>query len=276
MQQLMDWASREGWNPGLEDHELFFQCDPQGFLLAFDETVPVAGISVIRTDHQFGFLGLYICQPQYRGLGYGWAIWQAGMQHLDDRSVGLDGVVEQQANYAKSGFESLYRNIRYAGNTTKLKRDAATNKQDTGMTCRRIALSDREDIIRLDTKVHGHRREQLLDAWLHDSRTRFSLVCLVDNHVAGFATIRQCQEGYKVGPLIGLSARIAQALLIELVRLSGAEKIVLDVPEPNQAAVTLAESYGLSPVFETARMVKGGQPDYWLDGLFGVTSFELG
>ncbi|ASJ75706.1 GNAT family N-acetyltransferase [Granulosicoccus antarcticus] len=276
MQLLMDWATREGWNPGLEDHELFFQSDPGGFLMAFDKTVPVAGISVVRTDKQFGFLGLYICPPQYRGLGYGWAVWQAGMQHLDDRIVGLDGVVEQQANYAKSGFESLYRNIRYAGSTTKLKRDAAANELETGMRCRPVSQSDREAIIRLDAKVHAHRREQMLDSWICKTKTRFSLVCLVDDCIEGFATIRQCHEGYKVGPLIGLSPQIAQALLIELVRESEADQIVLDVPEPNQAAVSLAEKYGLSPVFETARMVKGGRPEYWLDGLFGVTSFELG
>ena len=30
------------------------------------------------------------------------------------------------------------------------------------------------------------------------------------------------------------------------------------------------------PVFETARMYRGGQPQLPLDRVFGVTSFELG
>lgn len=277
VQRLVGWAADEGWNPGLEDDELFYQSDPGGFIMAFDQTVPVAGISVVRTGHQFGFLGLYICRPQYRGHGYGWAIWQAGMRHLDGRIIGLDGVVEQQTNYEKSGFESLYRNIRYAGATTVLMReDSATWLQETGLVCRPVSPTDREDIIRLDARVHGFRREQMLDSWLCLNKTRFSLVCLVQGTVEGFATIRQCQEGFKVGPLIGLSPEIAHALLFELVRRCGADWIVLDVPEPNQAAVALAESCRLLPVFETARMVKGGRPEYWLEGLFGVTSFELG
>lgn len=277
VQRLVGWAAEEGWNPGLEDDELFYRSDPGGFIMAFDRTVPVAGISVVRTGHRFGFLGLYICRPQYRGHGYGWTVWQAGIQHLDGRIVGLDGVVEQQANYEKSSFESLYRNIRYAGETTMLlQEDSATWLRESGLECRPISPSDREDIVNLDARVHGFWREQMLDSWLSLSDTRFSLVCIVKGTVAGFATIRQCREGFKVGPLIGLSAQIARALLIELVSRSGANWVVLDVPEPNQAAVALAESCRLQPVFETARMVKGGRPEYWLDGLFGVTSFELG
>lgn len=202
---------------------------------------------------------------------------QAGRRHLDGRIVGLDGVVEQQANYEKSGFDCRYRNIRYTGATTVLmQEDFDKWLQESGMVCRPVCPSDREDIISLDARVHGYRREQMLDSWLSLSKTRFSLVCVVKGTVAEIATIRQYQEGFKVGPLIGLSSQIARALLIELVGRSGADRVVLDVPEPNQAAVALAESCRLLPVFETARMVKGGRPGYWLDGLFGVTSFELG
>ena len=50
----------------------------------------------------------------------------------------------------------------------------------------------------------------------------------------------------------------------------------LDVPEPNAAGIALAHERGLVPVFETARMYRGGQPRLPLDRVFGVTSFELG
>ena len=55
-----------------------------------------------------------------------------------------------------------------------------------------------------------------------------------------------------------------------------ANEIFLDVPEPNAAAVALAERMGLEPVFETARMYRGAAPEIDLSRIFGVTSFELG
>ena len=41
------------------------------------------------------------------------AIWNAAMDSLAGRNVGLDGVVAQQDNYRKSGFRLAYRNVRF-------------------------------------------------------------------------------------------------------------------------------------------------------------------
>ena len=53
-------------------------------------------------------------------------------------------------------------------------------------------------------------------------------------------------------------------------------QVFLDLPEPNQAAVQLAARFGLSPVFETARMYRGVQPDLPLTRTYGISTFELG
>ena len=47
--------------------------------MGFRDGEPVASISVVRYDGAFGFLGFYIVRPKFRGLGYGWRIWQEGM-----------------------------------------------------------------------------------------------------------------------------------------------------------------------------------------------------
>ena len=52
--------------------------------------------------------------------------------------------------------------------------------------------------------------------------------------------------------------------------------MTLDTPEANPAAVALAERYGMTPVFETARMYRGGDPGLPAARIFGITSFELG
>ena len=87
----------------------------RAFLLGFWEGEPVAAISVVRYDDHFAFLGFYIVKPEMRGRGLGWKIWTAGLAHAGARTIGLDGVVAQQENYRKSGFELAHRNIRYGG-----------------------------------------------------------------------------------------------------------------------------------------------------------------
>jgi hypothetical protein len=53
-------------------------------------------------------------------------------------------------------------------------------------------------------------------------------------------------------------------------------EVALDVPEPNAAAVALAEQYGMKPSFETARMYTGPVRTIDLPTVYGITSFELG
>jgi hypothetical protein len=58
---------------------------------------------------------LYICRPDLRGHGFGTSVWNAGLRHAGDRVIGLDGVPQQQENYARSGFRLAWRNRRYQG-----------------------------------------------------------------------------------------------------------------------------------------------------------------
>jgi len=52
--------------------------------------------------------------------------------------------------------------------------------------------------------------------------------------------------------------------------------VFLDTPKPNSAALDLAKCHHMQPVFETVRMYNKEDPGLPLDGIFGVTSFELG
>src|SRR4051794_34724229 len=106
-----DWAAKEGWNPGFTDAASFRAADPEGFLIGLVGDEPVSMISAITYGADYGFLGFYIVKPEHRGKGYGIQTWNAAMDRLGSRNVGLDGVLEQEANYAKSGFKAAYRNV---------------------------------------------------------------------------------------------------------------------------------------------------------------------
>jgi ribosomal protein S18 acetylase RimI-like enzyme len=92
----LEWAAAEGWNPGLHDARSFYAADPQGFLLGELDGAPAGSVSAVRYGADFGFLGLYIVRPEFRGRGFGVKLWRAALDHLGDRIVGLDGVVAQQ------------------------------------------------------------------------------------------------------------------------------------------------------------------------------------
>jgi hypothetical protein len=88
--------------------------------------------------------------------------------------------------------------------------------------------------------------------------------------------IRDCREGCKIGPLFADDDEAALILFRALAATRPGRPIILDVPVPNEAAVALARSHGMQPVFETARMYKGTAPDLSLSSIYGITTFELG
>jgi hypothetical protein len=260
------WAAAEGWNPGLDDAGPFLAADRRGFLMGTIDGEPVACASAVRYGEAFGFLGLYICRPGVRGQGHGWALWQAAMAHLGGRTIGLDGVVAQQANYRKSGFALAHRNIRYGG--------APDVPEVSRAGIEPVAGALVEAVLAYDGPFFPAPRERFMRGWLNP-RERTALALVRDGEVTGYGVIRQCLEGWKIGPLFADDPAAATALFAALVR-DRAGPVFLDVPEPNGPARRLAEAAGLSPMFETARMYRGPQPDLPLPRTFGITTFELG
>src|SRR4051812_43281244 len=114
----IDWAAAEGWNPGLSDAACFALPDAQGFFVGEIDGEPVATVSCVNYDDRFAFLGFYIVREGFRGSGHGLRIWNAAIAHAGPRVIGLDGVVAQQDNYRKSGFQLAYAQIRYGGSLT--------------------------------------------------------------------------------------------------------------------------------------------------------------
>jgi hypothetical protein len=260
------WAEREGWNPGLADAACFRAADPDGFLIGTVEGRPVATISAVRYPARLGFVGLYIVDPALRGRGLGMRLWAAGMERLDGRSAGLDGVVAQQDNYARSGFRLAHRNVRFGGPVAGAWRPGVEL----------VGPADLAQVAAYDEPCFGDARPGFLAAWLAQPGATAAAVRTASG-LAGYGVIRPCVDGWKVGPLFADDAEVAAALLTSLAARAGARATVfLDVPEPNAAAVALASSHGMVQVFETARMYRGDDPDLPLARVFGITSFELG
>lgn len=264
----IDWAAAEGWNPGLHDADSFHAADPGGFLLGRLGGEPVGMISAVRYGKGFGFVGFYIVRPAFRGRGHGLALWQAAMQSLAGRCVGLDGVVAQQDNYRRSGFVLAWNNVRHEG----VPQRATTPDADI------VPLAQRpwDELLRYDADFFADDRAAFLRRWV-TQRGSTALGVVRGGRLAGYGVIRPCRAGCKVGPLFADDSALADRLLRALAASTPeGTRVQLDIPAPNAAAQALVAAHGMAPVFQTARMYTGQAPRLVLDRLYGVTSFELG
>jgi hypothetical protein len=267
VQLAVDWAAAEGWNPGLADAACFTTVDREGFLVGELEGEPAAVISCVNYNDNFAFLGFYIVRADLRGRGYGLRIWQQAIAHAGARVIGLDGVVAQQANYRKSGFALAHANIRYGG--------AVPGKRVPKADIAALGDIPLAMVEASDATVFPAPRTGFLRAWIASSG-HIGRALLRDGELAGWGVIRPCRQGWKVGPLVADDRTAAEAVLSALLAAIDGGEIFLDVPGVNSDAVALAQSLGLSPVFETARMYTGAIPPLRTERIFGVTTFELG
>jgi hypothetical protein len=177
------------------------------------------------------------------------------MTHLGTRTVGLDGVAEQQANYARMGFMPAYETIRMSG--------VLPGGPIAG------AEADIGEIAALEAACFPARRDAFLRHWL--AAPHRLVLQRGGAGVEAYAVLRPCREGAKVGPLF---ARSEQAAMACLSGLSGA--VHIDVPATQIGWLERLAGLGFNPGFRTRRMYRGTPPDLEMARVFGVTSLELG
>jgi GNAT superfamily N-acetyltransferase len=262
-----DWAAAEGWNPGLADAACFATVDPGGFLIGEVDGAPAATISCVNYDERFAFLGFYIVRGDLRGRGHGLRIWNAAIAHARPRTIGLDGVVAQQGNYRKSGFQLAFANVRYGGCVAPLPAPPAGIVPLVDVPFATLEADD--------GTVFPAPRAPFLRAWI-SARGHVGRALVRDGRLAAWGVIRPCRSGSRIGPLVADDRAAAEAVFAALLAAAGPGEVFLDVPSVNRDAVALAQDHGLAPVFETARMYTGAIRPVRLERVFGVATFELG
>lgn len=260
----VDWAEREGWNPGLHDADCFYATDPKGFFIAEQEGKAAGCISAVAYDESFGFLGFYIVRPDLRDQGIGMALWDRALEYMGNRVVGGDGVVAMLEKYERCGFRIAHNNGRYEG-----------VGQASPLRLTDLAELPFADLASYDRHFFPASRSVFLQKWISRPGTR-SRAVLAGGRLAGYGVIRPCRRGFKIAPLFADSPEIAEELYASLAACAVDEPVFLDIPVCNQAARVLVGNHAMKLVFETARIYRGTPPDLPVDRIFGITSFELG
>ncbi len=268
-QIAIDWAGKEGWNPGLHDAACFYACNPTGMFVGKVNQQPVAVASSVIYDNDFAFFGLLIVDEKHRDCGYSMAITNKRLEYIGQRNAGLDGVVEMQHAYAKNGFHYAHRNMRYHiqgfKNETILK-----NKKIVDLT--NLPL---QTVFDYDCKHFPAPRPAFLSAWINQADCE-AIGYVENNQLIGYGVLRKCWKGYKIGPLFADNQKVAEVIFTYFCHQGAGEEIYFDITELNPHAKDLVQHYNMDMVFETARMYLKDAPQLPFSHIYGLTTFELG
>ncbi len=273
---LVAWAEREGWNPGLNDADLFWAADPEAFIAADLDGEMIGGGAIVSYSGGFGFMGLFIVRPEYRGQGFGNTLWHLRRERLLDRlgpdgSIGMDGVFEMQDYYAKGGFVFSHRSMRFR--TEIAKHPAASRDDDRYITPLADVPSDL--LLDYDCACFPGARPDFLRKWVSQPDA-LALGYLRNGELSGYGVVRRCGEGCKIGPLFADNVMVADTLYAHLKGFAAGGPLFLDAPENNPAAMAFVAQRKMQEVFGCARMYLGRPPAIAHERVFGVTTFELG
>lgn len=268
---LVQWAAEEGWNPGVDDADVFWANDPDAFIAAELDGELIGGGSITSYGGRYGFMGFFIVRREHRGRGLGDRLWQERRRRLLDRLaepklIGMDGVFTMQDYYARGGFVFADRDLRFEGSGFAAPAPAAV------VDARGISFAALEAY---DRRHFPAPRPRFLERWIAGPRGH-AAAAVDGDRLTGYAVLRPCRVGHKIGPLFADDAAGAERLFVALARRVPGEPIFLDVPESNGAALELAHRHQMREVFGCARMYLGEPPDLPGHEIFGITTFELG
>lgn len=192
-----------------------------------------------------------------------------------------------QPFYEKGGFRLFGRDLRFEGCGEKRRRPSGVVSAD------RVPFNE---LAAFDAEHFPAPRRRFLAEWLKlPESAAFAAVggkiplfgrAPVGNSslpqsswkgkLQGYAVVRRCQTGCKIGPLFAHDAETAEKLFRACSAYAPGEPLFLDVPEGNAAALALAARHQMKECFGCARLYHGAPPAYNRAGVFGVTTFELG
>lgn len=269
----VEWAAREGWNPGRVDADAFWATDPDGFVCVESDGEVIATGSVVSYAGSFGFMGFFIVRPDLRGRGIGRDFWYWRRDLLLSRlepgaTIGMDGVFAMQPFYRSGGFEFTHRNLRMTDVVQPA--DVGSDWQIVDLATLRF-----DDVVEFDRAFFRFSRPSFLASWIDPAGGR-GLAVIDSGEIIGVGVIRPCRNGYKIGPLFATQQDAASALFDALAVVAGDDEVSIDVPEINADALALADRHRLTEQFGCARMYYGEPPPIPWDGVYGVTTFELG
>ncbi|WP_255441476.1 GNAT family N-acetyltransferase [Synechococcus sp. BSA11S] len=284
---VTEWARQEGFCPGVGDAGVYRHTDAGGLWLGCLGEEPVGCVAGIRYDQRYGFIGLFLVRPAFRGRGYGVALWRHALAHLEGVAcIGLEAAPERLIDYSRWGFVAAYDTLRW-------RLPAASRSRCSGAVLPRgYAVVGRAElaadagahdlVLAYDARHEATPRPHFLGEWLGQSNGTVELVRDDLGCCRGFGRIRPCllsdgagALGWRLGPLLADAPVLAGALLDRLCS-ERTGPLMIDAPEANPRAHRLLQERGFQIVGRTVRMYRGRPPALPQQDIYGLACLELG
>lgn len=275
---VVNWARQEGFAPGQGDVAIYRHTDRQGLWLGWLGTEPVGCIAAVRYNASYGFLGLFLVAPPYRGQGHGLALWRHALNQLKDLAcIGLEAAPSRIHDYRRWGFQAASPTTRWHYHGQGERPAAAAPLAGLHLVAGRAV--PQAAVQAFDAEREPSPRPHFLRQWLRHPAG--DVLALMDGqgHCRGFARIRPCLlregEGWRIGPLLADSVSTATELLAALIQRHPGV-VLIDAPGANSKAGPLLQTLGFSPAASTLRMYRGCAPAVSMADVYGLACLELG
>jgi hypothetical protein len=268
MPLLIQLAQNDGRNPGLSDSHLLYICNPNGFLVAVNENSLVGSISAVNYDSTFSFIGFHFILNDFQNTGIVEKLLELALNITGDRNTGLNCAEYQIEFYKRFGFKTSHKILTYEG---------IANGEPASLENLVSPYSHSYSLLQqIDNECFPYERKELLQHWLQQRQSLLFAKFINDKYL-GYGLFHPTVNGNKIAPLLSSDPDSAKQLFYALVSsMNNGTHFFIDIPEPNESAVRIAEDYGMKKIREEFRMYSKEDPIKSLKNIYGFTNNELG
>lgn len=246
----MRLKEQAGWNQTAEDWRRCLDLQPDGCFVAEYDGTPVGTVTTCIFG-SVAWIAMVLVDAAMRGRGIGRALLDRALGFLEERgiaSIRLDATPLGRPLYQSLGFIEEYTLIRYEG-------VPAVAETSAKMTIRTVRAEDQQHILQMDRQITNTDRQKLLRRLFDESPDEW-YIALANEDVQGFVAARPGSRAWQIGPCLA-TTDAGMLLLADAVRRHAGQRVFMDVPADNRAALAAVQTAGLVSQRPLYRMGRG-------------------
>lgn len=254
-------STTAGWNQRIEDWRALVALAPGGSFAAESGGRIVA--TAIGIDYgSFGWIAMMLVEPAFRGRGLGRRLLEAAMGALPGgRPIRLDATPMGRPLYDAYGFREEACLTRYRAAAAAAAEASRTAPAARPIEIRRITADDLPEILQIDRSVFRGARAPVL-TWALEQEPAFCQAAFEDGTLAGYCFGRRGRLCDQIGPVVAISASVAQALTTRVIQAAAGRPLFVDAFDAEAGFgewLGRAGFEGQRPLYRMCRPAEDGQ-----------------